>query len=139
MDINKTNPQRKRFNKKELSPIDCEDNARMISLGLRPPLFEINRSVFRKTSEEQKKLNVLKRTIKLSSDKGMFRDIHRKPIGCLIVHIKPKDRVNKVDGKMPKIQNTFNYKCAEHEIIDIMSTFHQGANIIIKKFNGRTI
>jgi len=113
-------------------PVNCKDNVMMIREGLRPPRFIINKDVFAQSAEQKELVKTLKRTTHLSTERSVFRDIHRKPQGCLIVHVKNKH-------KLPKFKTTHNYKCAEHEVRDLLNVFHEKQLVTKVMFNGKEV
>lgn len=114
------------------SPIICDDDVMMVTEDLRPPSLEIDRLIFQKTMEEKEKVNRYKRVQALFSDRSSFRDIHRKPNGRLIIHLKNED-------KLKNFKTTYNYICKEHEIKTVLETLHDGDIITSIKFNGKEI
>lgn len=118
--------------KKELPPVDCNDDEMMVKLKLRPSFLEINKQVFVKTQEEKDLISKLKKSQGLSSTKSIFRRIHRTPYHRLIVHVYNEKKDN-------KFHTTFNYICREHEIKDIIELFHSKQTITKVRYAGKEI
>ena len=114
------------------APVNCEDDKLMVDLGIRPPLFELNRMHFYKTKAEKEEVKKLKRIQHLSDNKTGFNNIHRKPVGRLVVHIKN-------DQHTKDFHTTANYKCRSHEVKNLLSIFHDKQIVTSVKFNGKEI
>ena len=97
--------------------VDVYDDALMVELGMRPPVFvPIDQSIFSKTAQELRVLKSLKRVHK---SKAHF---HSVPID----HIPVKGRVIvqlKRNNKFPN--STYSSECYMHEIGNILSRYYQ--------------
>jgi len=113
-------------------PINTKNYEMMIEENIHPPHLDINYNLFLKDKGEKQKVQTLKRQHKSKLPRFIFNGKKRKPTGTLIIHLVNVD-------KRRDFHTTFNYRCKEHEITQILSSLHEKDKVKTVKFNGKEI
>ena len=132
---------------KENEPDYVHNDAEMVALGLRNPIYPgRDQSVWSKTDKEKAFLKKMKHSCTSDLDRGWGAPIKSIPIpGKLIVRIKPSDNFTVVakDGRMMK-KTTYSQKCIQSDIPRILSKYAESdgkvsySKVINYSWNGKT-
>ena len=132
---------------KEIEPVDVHNDAEMVALGLRNPIYPgRDQSVWSKTDKEKDFLKKMKHSCTSDLDRGWGAPIKSIPIpGKLIVRIKPSDNFTVVakDGRVMK-KTTYSHKCIQSDIPRILSKYAESDGkvsysiVINYSWNGKT-
>lgn len=116
------------------TPVECDNDDYMVQELLRPPKFELNQNVFRKSLADKRDFKEKKaKSGGLTSDRNPHRNSGDRQIpGTLFIQIKNVNHEK-------YFNTTHTYTIKEVDVKDVVNTFHEKDIITKIKFKGKDL